>query len=119
MGGRIFGARVENGETPGMRDFLTARQMTLASVAGAVIAAVALLAIPVAAQACAVCWGSSQDHSFTWGILFLMAMPFTIVGVIGGWLVYRYRHRSGGDLQKTALPRPSPTTQPTQKESRT
>lgn len=83
------------------------------------MAAAVPLAIPVAAQACAVCWGSSQDHSFTWAILFLMAMPFTIVGVIGGWLVYRYRHRSGGDLQRTAPPRSSLTTQPTQKESRT
>jgi hypothetical protein len=52
--------------------------------------------LPAIAHACAVCWGSSDDESLSrgvyWAMLFLMAMPFTIAGSVGGWLVYRYRH---------------------------
>jgi hypothetical protein len=48
-------------------------------------------AIPASAMACAVCVGSSPaDRGYFWGILFLMAMPFTVGGAIGGWLVYTY-----------------------------
>jgi len=50
---------------------------------------------PVVAGACSVCLGSSPDDPFSrginWGILFMMAMPFTITAVIGGWLFYKYR----------------------------
>lgn len=65
------------------------------------IGAVALL-IPTLAGACAVCWigGSSPDHDttargFYWGLLFLMAMPFAVVGSIAGWLFYVYRRAHG------------------------
>lgn len=68
----------------------------LPAVEVGVVVAAALLA-PVVAHACAVCLGSSADDPFsrglTWGILFLAAMPFTIVGSIGGWLLYQYRRR--------------------------
>lgn len=61
-----------------------------------VVVAAAMLA-PDVAQACAVCLGSSADDPFArglnWSILFLAAMPFTIVGSIGGWLLYKYRRR--------------------------
>lgn len=56
---------------------------------------VALLA-PAAAEACAVCGtgpgvaGDPTARGFYWGILFLMAMPFAIVGSIGAWLAYRH-----------------------------
>ena len=57
-------------------------------------AAIALLS-PGAAHACAVCFGSSPNDPFsrgiTWGILFMMTMPFAVAGVIGGWLLYMYR----------------------------
>ena len=54
---------------------------------------IATLLIPAAAQACSVCMGSSPaDYGFFWGILLLMAMPFTVGGLIGGWLFYTYRH---------------------------
>jgi hypothetical protein len=58
-----------------------------------------------AVHACAVCWGSSPEHpgarGLLWGLLFLMAMPFTVAGTIGGWLLYRHRrflrtHRADG-----------------------
>lgn len=54
--------------------------------------------IPVAAQACSVCWigSGSPEHDalargFYWGVLFLMAMPFAVVASIGGWLWYAHR----------------------------
>jgi hypothetical protein len=49
------------------------------------------IAIPTLVLACAVCVGSSPaDQGYFWGILFLMSMPFTVGGAIGGWLIYAY-----------------------------
>lgn len=74
------------------------------------IGAVALL-IPTLAGACAVCWigGSSPDHDatargFYFGLLFLMAMPFAVVGSIAGWLFYMYR-RAHGSRKKVPVQR--------------
>ncbi|MBI3988152.1 MAG: hypothetical protein HY347_00900 [candidate division NC10 bacterium] len=51
-----------------------------------------VILIPLAVQACPVCVGPSSGdptaRGFYWGILFLMAMPFAIVGSIAGWLFY-------------------------------
>jgi H+/Cl- antiporter ClcA len=47
------------------------------------------------AHACAVCVGTG-DHGYFWGVLFLMAMPFTVGGFIGGWLLYHYRRAQAG-----------------------
>jgi hypothetical protein len=49
-----------------------------------------LSAFPMLAHACAVC-GGAEDNGYFWGVLFLMSMPFTVGGLIGGWLLYRYR----------------------------
>jgi hypothetical protein len=50
------------------------------------------LALPTLALACPVCVGSSpEDYGYFWGVLFLMSMPFTVGGLIGGWLIYAYR----------------------------
>lgn len=85
-----------------------------------VAAAVGAL-LPVDAHACSVCWDLSSDdlssRAMNWSILFLMAMPFTIVGSIGGWLVYKYRHSSKVERQQPASGQPLPTTQLIQKES--
>jgi hypothetical protein len=54
-------------------------------------------ALPTLAQACAVCVGSSpEDAGYFWGVLFLMAMPFAVGGLIGGWLWYHYRRGPAG-----------------------
>ena len=51
-----------------------------------------VLGLPGLASACAVCVGSSpEDAGYFWGVLFLMAMPFTVGGLIGGWLLYHFR----------------------------
>lgn len=74
----------------------------------AVAGAGAVLLSAVSAQACAVCFGSSADDPFSrginWGILFMMTMPFTVAGVIGGWLFYMYRPwRRAGRRRKEPL----------------
>lgn len=98
------------------------RNRFLLLAAGVVVVAAALSALaPVDAHACSVCWDlSSNDLSsraMNWSILFLMAMPFTIVGSIGGWLVYKYRHSSKVERRQPALDRPLSTPQLIQKES--
>ena len=82
-----------------MRMFLTDRRIILALVLLAALA----VPIPGAAHACAVCGsgpGSPGDplaRGFYWGVLFLMATPFTIAGAFGGWLFYmHWRARRGG-----------------------
>jgi len=86
--------------------------LTLA--AAVVVAAGSGLLGPPDAHSCAVCWGSSADdfasRGATWGILFLMAMPFTIAGSIGGWLLYKYRHSDRRNrTQPTDIPHPLAT----------
>ena len=34
-------------------------------------------------------------RAFSWSILFLMAAPYTIVGLAGGWLFYMHRRAPG------------------------
>ena len=100
-----------------MQHCLPNRYLTLARCTGVVTAAVALL-LPVVALACAVCGGSSGDsHRTDWALVFLMAMPFTTVASIGGWLAYRYKHPCKMDLQELAAGQEHSTTQPIQKES--
>ncbi|MGH7379098.1 MAG: hypothetical protein ACREJ7_02450, partial [Candidatus Methylomirabilales bacterium] len=38
------------------------------------------------------------DVGFHWSTLFLMAMPYLVVGSLGGWLVYM--HRRAGRLRR-------------------
>ncbi len=66
--------------------------------------------VPVAAQACAVCWtgAGSPEHDalargFYWGVLFLMAMPFAVAASIGGWLWYAHRRGRGRRRKETSV----------------
>ena len=71
----------------------------------------AALLVPATAYACAVCGfgpgvaGDPTARGFYWGILFLMAMPFAVVGSIGAWLVYRY-WRASTDHRRTGVVAP-------------
>lgn len=54
--------------------------------------------IPTLARACAVCFGGPDEKwldGYFASTLFLMAMPYTLVGTIGGWLFLRYRAAQG------------------------
>jgi hypothetical protein len=100
--------------TCGVRHILDNRFTPLARGIGVVVAAATLLT-PAAAWACAVCFGSLDNDPFSrginWGILFMMIMPFTIAGLLGGWLFYVYRPwRRKADLRgKEPLMRPDLT----------
>ena len=69
---------------------------------------VVLLVFPVIAEACAVCLTGTQNdptaNAFNWSILFLMAMPYAILGSIGGWFfsVYKRATRKGEGAEKKA-----------------
>ena len=66
----------------------------------AVLAVVLVLAAHSAwAQSCAMCGSSFGQNdpvtrAFSWSILFLMATPYTIVGLIGAYLYFSYRRSS-------------------------
>lgn len=53
------------------------------------------LALPEIAAACAVCLtgaasGDPTTDAFNWSVIFLMAMPYTVVGSIAGWLFFAH-----------------------------
>ena len=61
-------------------------------------AAIAVVLIPVAGQACPLCVeslkGSELGRGFNTSVLFLLAMPFALVGSIGGGLFFYARQHS-------------------------
>lgn len=46
------------------------------------------------AQGCAMCGTALKDdavgRAFGWSVLFLIAAPYTVVGVLGGYIFYAY-----------------------------
>jgi hypothetical protein len=75
---------------------------------GLVSASAAIIYSPAFANACAVCWagdGGPIEEAFNWSVLFLMAAPYTVVGSIVGWLVYRYR-RSAAKRERNEAVQP-------------
>jgi len=66
----------------------------------------AAAAMPALAHACAVCLTGDGDptaDAFNWSVLFLMATPYTVVGSIAGWLVYKYRRAALRREQEEAM----------------
>lgn len=69
-------------------------------VGSLVAAALAPLFAPESAHACAVCFGDGETLAgFTVSWLFLAAMPFAVIGSIGGWVYWIYRR---GQSQRAA-----------------
>jgi|SRR3990172_2442513 len=69
-------------------------------------AGLAAAAMPALAHACAVCLtgdGDATADAFNWSVLFLMATPYTVVGSIAGWLVYKYRRAALRREQEEAM----------------
>jgi hypothetical protein len=59
------------------------------------------------AQSCAMCGssfgpGDPTGRAISYSILFLMAAPYTLLTVIGGWLYFMYR-RAGGRRRASVL----------------
>jgi hypothetical protein len=60
----------------------------------AMSAGTACFDVPSIVNACSVCLTGASDptaDAFNWSVLFLMAMPYAVVGSIAGWLFYSYR----------------------------
>jgi alpha-beta hydrolase superfamily lysophospholipase len=79
-----------------------------------------MLLAPALAHACAVCLTGAGDDpvtdAFNWSVLFLMAAPYTVVGVIAGWLVYAKR-RSTANVKTESAGQPLTSLAMIQKES--
>jgi hypothetical protein len=80
-------------------------------VAALTVALLLLAAHSAWAQSCAMCGSSFGPNdpvtrAFSWSILFLMATPYAIVGLIGAYLYFTYR-RSPGRRAAGVSPRPS------------
>ena len=63
---------------------------------------------PGVARACAVCLAGAGPNdpltdAFSWSIIFLMAMPYTIVGSVAGWLFYNHRRASAKKAARLRL----------------
>jgi hypothetical protein len=70
------------------------------------------------AQGCAMCGSALKDdptgRAISWSVLFLIAAPYTVVGLVGGYIFYTYRRAAADrrasviDLFRTrrAVPRP-------------
>ena len=69
------------------------------------------LFFPGMALACAVCVSGAADDpltdAFNWSVLFLMAMPYTVVGSVAGWLAYTHwraaAKKDGGAKKKAPV----------------
>jgi hypothetical protein len=51
-------------------------------------------------------------HGMNTSVLFMVSMPFAVVGVIGGWLIYTYRR--AGRIGRERAPAAQATPQQTQ-----
>ena len=92
-------------------------------VVAALLASALLLPTHVLAQGCAMCGTAfTKDdpvtRAFSWSVLFLIAMPYTLFALAAGWLFLAHRRRSGrrrADVivlrrtQATDAPEESPT----------
>jgi hypothetical protein len=77
------------------------RQMWCTAIYGALLGLSLLSTVlPTAASACAVC-GGAEDNGYFWGMLFLLSMPFTVGGLVGGWLLYSYHRAQAGPATAT------------------
>jgi hypothetical protein len=58
------------------------------------------------AQGCAMCGSALKDdptgRAISWSVLFLIAAPYTVVGLVGGYLFYTYR-RAATDRRASVL----------------
>ncbi len=58
-----------------------------------IIVAFVYVLLPDALDACPACKNLDEPiaRGFNWSVLFMMAMPFTVIGVIGGSVYFHFR----------------------------
>jgi hypothetical protein len=87
---------------------------TFPTLLAAIGGAAALSAADALAQGCAMCGTAfSPDdpvtRAFSWSVLFLIAMPYTVFGLAAGWLFLAHRRRrSRRRAEVVTLPRTRP-----------
>ena len=58
------------------------------------------------AQGCAMCGTALKDdptgRAISWSVLFLIAAPYTVVGLVGGYIFYTYR-RAAADRRASVI----------------
>ena len=58
------------------------------------------------AQGCAMCGTAIKDdptgRAISWSVLFLISAPYTVVGLIGGYIFYSYR-RAAADRRASVI----------------
>ena len=58
------------------------------------------------AQGCAMCGTALKDdptgRAISWSVLFLIAAPYTVVGLVGGYIFYSYR-RAAADRRASVI----------------
>lgn len=68
----------------------------------------AFVLLPAAAQACAVCIsGAAGDRltdAFNWSVLFLMAMPYSILAAVAGFFFYSHRRAAKSGAKIASAP---------------
>jgi hypothetical protein len=76
----------------------------------AALAGLASFWFPALAQACSVCIGGAAGDrltdAFNWSVLFLMAMPYSILAAVAGFFFYSYRRaakKSGAETAKSPV----------------
>src|SRR5262245_1080500 len=77
-------------------------------IASLCTALMAVLANPLAIQACSVCITDANDpttDAFNWSVFFLMAAPYTVVVSIAGALFFGYR-RAAAKREQTETAEP-------------
>ena len=60
--------------------------------------AILVAIIPHTLEACPACKNLDEPiaRGFNWSVLFMMAMPFTVFGIIGGSIFYIFRQANKG-----------------------
>jgi len=97
---------------------MVGRRLMLGLAIAVVAVAAALTPAGALAQGCAMC-GTAFTHddpvtrAFSWSVLFLIAMPYTVFGLAAGWLFLAHRRRSDRRRAEViTLPRSQPVPAP-------
>ena len=79
---------------------LKENQMLQKMVLTILITTLIIVILPLTLEACPSCKNLDEPiaRGFNWSVMFMMAMPFTVFGIIGGSVFYTYR-RANRDLK--------------------
>lgn len=64
-----------------------------------------MLIVPMSLEACPGCKNLDDpiNKGFNWSILFMMAMPFTVFGLVGGTVYFHYRRANRKPMDQETM----------------